>query len=269
MSTRNETVGSYAEVNGLKMYYEIHGSGQPLVLLHGAFMTINAMQPLLSELATTRQVIGVELQGHGHTGDIDRPLRYETLADDVFALLQHLKIESADVLGYSLGGGVALQVAIRHPEVVRKLVVVSASYNSAGSYPEVLAGIAQITPELFAGTPWREEYDRIAPKPEDFATLVAKVKESGGLPQDWSPETIQAIQSPTFVIIGDADGTRPEHAVDMFRLLGGGVIGDFAGLPKARLAILPGTTHVGMLQRASWLVPMLTEFLDESVSNPG
>lgn len=265
MSQEDKTVGNYAEVNGLKMYYELHGTGQPLVLLHGAFMTINAMQPLVSELAKTCQVIGVELQGHGHTADINRPLRDELLADDVFALLQHLKIESADVLGYSMGGGVALQVAMRHPEVVRKLVVISASYNSEGMYPEVSAGIAQITPELFAGSPWREEYDRIAPRPEDFASLVEKMKDMNGQPQDWSPEAVKAIPSPTFIIIGDSDGTRPEHAVDMFRLLGGGVLGDMVGLPKSRLAILPGTTHVGITQRYAWLVPMLNEFLEAPV----
>jgi pimeloyl-ACP methyl ester carboxylesterase len=265
MSTSNEAIGSYAEINGLRLYYEIHGTGQPMVLLHGSFMTINAMQPLVSELAKTRQVVALELQGHGHTADIDRPLRYEGLADDVFALLQHLNIKSADVFGYSLGGGVALQFAIRHPEVLRKLIVASASYNSAGLYPEVLPGIAQITPELFAGTPWRIEYNQIAPRPQDFANLVAKIKELNTVPQDWSPDLIQAIQSPTLVIIGDADGTRPEHAVEMFRLLGGGVFGDLAGLPKARLAILPGTTHVGVLQRSSWLVPLLIEFLDANM----
>src|SRR5919202_3627366 len=144
----------YAPVNGLRMYYEIHGTGRPLVVLHGAFMTIELLGKLVPELARSRQVIAVELQGHGHTADIDRPITYENLADDTAALLRHLGIDNADVYGYSLGGGVALQLAIRHPELVRKLVVVSASYTSDGLHPEVLAGIEHIPPELFDGTPW-------------------------------------------------------------------------------------------------------------------
>jgi pimeloyl-ACP methyl ester carboxylesterase len=154
----------YAPVNGLNMYYEIHGTRQPLVVLHGAYMTIELMGKLVSGLAASRQVIAVEFQGHGHTAaDIDRSITYEHLADDTAALLRHLGIGSADVYGYSLGGGVALQVAIRHPELVRKLVIVSASHTSEGMYPEVLAAIEQITPELFDGTPWRQAYDRTAP----------------------------------------------------------------------------------------------------------
>src|SRR5215212_3859054 len=151
-----EPEGNYASVNGLKMYYEIHGTGFPLVVLHGAFMTIGAMGALVPMLAEGRQVVAVELQGHGHTADVDRPLTYEQMADDVAALIGYLGIEQADVFGYSMGGGVALQVAVRHPEVVCKLVLASASYTSDGMYPEVLATIDTITPELFAGSPIEE-----------------------------------------------------------------------------------------------------------------
>src|SRR5215218_136604 len=154
----NDPKGDYAEVNGLNMYYEIHGAGKPLVLLHGAYMTIGAMGEIVPELAKTRQVIAIELQAHGRTADVDRPLYYEQMAEDIIALLRHLKIEDADVFGYSMGGGVALQIAIRHPEIVRKLVLASVYYNNDGVYPEVLEAIETITPEAFTGTPWREEY---------------------------------------------------------------------------------------------------------------
>jgi pimeloyl-ACP methyl ester carboxylesterase len=250
------------------MYYEIHGTGQPLVVLHGSFMTIELMGKLVPELARSRQVIAVEFQGHGHTADIDRPITYEHLADDTAALLRHLGIGNADVCGYSLGGGAALQLAMRHPRLVRKLVIVSASYNSDGLYQEVLATIETITPDLFDGTPWREAYDRTAPHPQAFPTLVAKLTQLDKTPFNWRPEDVRAITAPTLVIIGDSDGTRPEHAVEMFRLRGGGVFGDVAGLPAAQLAILPGTTHVGMLDRAEWLVPMITPFLDAPLPPP-
>lgn len=256
------STSGYAPVNGLQMYYEIHGQGRPLVVLHGAFMTIELMGKLVPELARTRQVIAVELQGHGHTADIDRPLSYEQLADDTAALLGHVGIAQADVYGYSLGGGVALQAAMRHPELVHKLVLVSASYTSDGLHAEVLAGIEHITPDLFNGTPWREAYDRAAPDREAFPRLVDKMKALDMMPFAWRPEAVQAISAPTLIVIGDSDGTRPEHAVEMFRLRGGGVFGDLAGLPAAQLAILPGTTHVGMLERADWLLAMVLPFLD-------
>jgi pimeloyl-ACP methyl ester carboxylesterase len=260
-STSAET--GYAPVNGLRMYYEIHGAGQPLLVLHGSFMTIGLMGKLIPALAQSRRVIAVEFQGHGHTADIDRPITYEQLADDVVALLRHLGVDTADVYGYSLGGGVALQVAFRHPEVVRKLVVVSATYSTEGAYPEVWAGIEQITPALFDGTPWREAYDRTAPNPKAFPELVAKLKHLDMTPFDWTAEAVRAIAAPTLIVVGDADGTRLEHAVEMFRLRGGGVFGDLAPtLPASQLAILPGTTHVGMLDRADWLAPMVTAFLD-------
>jgi pimeloyl-ACP methyl ester carboxylesterase len=262
-----EDRGNYAEVNGLNMYYEIHGKGEPLVLLHGAYMTIDAMGEVVPELAETRQVIAVELQGHGRTADIDRPLSYEQMADDTAALLRHLGIEQADVFGYSMGGGVALQVAIRHPEVVRKLVVVSASYTSDSMHPELLEMIPTLTPEAFAGSPIEEAYLRTAPNPHDFPMLVAKLKRLDMEPFAWPPEDIRGIAAPTLLIVGDSDAIRLEHAVELFRLLGGGVMGDLTDLPKSQLAVLPGTTHFvppgsGVLDRADWLLPMIGEFLD-------
>ncbi len=257
----------YAPVNGLEMYYEVHGTGQPLVVLHGAYMTIDAMGEVVPALAETRQVIAVELQGHGRTADIDRPLSYELMADDIAALLRHLAIEQVDVFGYSMGGGVAFQIAIRHPEVVRKLVVASASYTSDGMHPELLEMIPTLTPEVFAGSPIEEAYLRTAPNPDDFPTLVAKLKRLDMEPFAWPPEDIRGIAAPTLLIIGDSDAIRLEHAVELFRLLGGGVMGDLAGLPKSQLAVLPGTTHFvppgsAVLDRADWLVSMIGGFLD-------
>jgi pimeloyl-ACP methyl ester carboxylesterase len=249
----------YARVNGLEMYYETHGAGEPLVVLPGAYMTIELMGDLVPALASSRQVIAVEFQGHGHTADVDRPFSYEQFADDTAALLENVGVERADVYGYSLGGGVALQLGLRHPSRVRKLVIASASYSSDGLYPEVLGGIGNITPDLFDGTPWREAYERTAPYPSAFPTLVEKLKQLDLTPFDWS---IDELAAPALILIGDSDGTRLDHAVDMFRRLGGGVFGDLAAeLPPSQLAILPGTTHVGMLERAEWISGMVTTFL--------
>ncbi len=212
--------GNYASVNGLNMYYEIHGTGRPLVLLHGALSaTDSSFGKVLPSLAKTRQV-AVEQHAHGHTADIDRPLSYEQMADDTAALLRQLEIERADIFGYSMGGGVALQIAIRHPDLVRKLVVAAATYNSDGIYPEILEGIENLKPENLAGSPWQKEYARTAPNPEHWPTLIAKAKELDRQVQAWPPEAIQSIKAPTLVIIGDSDVVRTEHAVQMFRLLG-------------------------------------------------
>jgi len=254
----------YADVNGLKMYYEIHGTGQPLVLIHGGLSaTETSFGKLLPELAKTRQVIAVELQAHGRTADIDRPLRFELMADDTAALLAQIGIAQADILGYSIGAGVALQTAIRHPERVRKLVLISVSYKTEGMYPEMLAGMDFVTPEALAGSPFAEEYARLAPRPEDWPQTIERVKELDRQAQDWPAEQIRALQAPVLLVIGDSDIIRPEHAVEMFRLLGGGVPGDIAGLPKSQLAILPGTTHVTVVYKAQWLASMITEFLDK------
>ena len=249
----------YAAVDGLELYYEIHGSGEPLVVLPGAYMTVELMGDLVPALAKSRRVIAVEFQGHGHTADVDRPFSYEAFADDTAALLEHLGIDRADVYGYSLGGAVALQLGLRDPNRVRKLVIASASYSSSGMYPEVLGGIENITPEMFDGTPWRDAYQRTAPDPAAFPTLVEKLKQLDMTPFDWP---ISELAVPALILIGDSDGTRLEHAVDMFRHLGGGVFGDLAPeLPTSQLAILPGTTHVGMLERAEWISEMVTAFL--------
>ena len=230
-------------------------------------MTIDAMGEVVQSFAEARQVIAVELQGHGRTADIDRPISYEQMADDVAALLRHLEVEEADVVGFSMGGGVALQVAIRHPELVRKLVVASASHTSDSMHPELLEMIPSITPEVFAGSPIETDYLRTAPNPDDFPTLVATLKQLDMEPFAWPPEDIREIAGPTLLIIGDSDAVRLEHAVELFRLLGGGVMGDLAGLPRSRLAVLPGTTHFippgsGILDRADWLLTIIPPFLD-------
>lgn len=258
----------YAPVNGLNMYYEIHGSGGvPLVLLHGAFSTIETdFGRVLPAFAQTRQVIAVEQQAHGHTADIDRPLSYEQMADDTAALLIHLGIDQADFFGYSFGGGVGFQLATRNPELVRKLVMGGGTaYSFDGCYPELLEGLGKMPAEMLHGTPWHQAYLRVAPNPDDFATLVAKKNELDRTYTGWSPEQIRAITQPVLLMIGDSDIVRPEHTAEFFRLLGGGVPGDLAGLPKSRLAILPGTTHVTFVERADWLVSMITEFLDAPV----
>jgi pimeloyl-ACP methyl ester carboxylesterase len=251
----------YAPVNGLQMYYEIHGEGESLVLLHGAFGTIGLWGPILTSLAEERQVIAVEFQGHGHTADIDRPLTYEQLVEDTAALMRHLGIEQADIVGYSLGGIVALGLAIEHPDLVRKLAVAGANYNNDAYYPESLAVIESLTPEMFAGSPPDTAYREVAPDPDAFPALVARIVELDRAFGGWREEDLQAIEAPALVINGDSD-IRPEHAVSLFRFLGGGVPGDIMGLPRSRLAILPGTTHVGLVtERANWLVEMIDEFL--------
>jgi pimeloyl-ACP methyl ester carboxylesterase len=252
----------YAPVNGLQMYYEIHGSGEPLVLLHSAFYAIDLWGPILASLAENHRVIAVEFQGHGHTADIDRPFSYEQLADDVAALMDHLKIEQADIVGHSIGANTALQVAIRHPERVRKLVPISGKYRYDGEYPELLAGIQQMTPDIFAGTPYEDAYQRHAPHPEDFPVLMEKLKAFFGQEYAWPEADIRSIVAPTLLIIGDSDTVRPEHEMALFRLLGGGVAGDLTGLPKSQLAILPGTTHgTIMVERTDELVAMIEVFL--------
>jgi pimeloyl-ACP methyl ester carboxylesterase len=263
----NGTKGDYAEVNGLRMYYEVHSEGRPLVLLHGAYMTVDAMGSILPGLAETRQVIAAEMQGHGRTADIDRPITYEHMADDVAALLRHLGIDEADAFGYSMGGAIALQLAIRHPGLARRLVVASASFTSDGMQPELQEMLPTITPEMFAGSPIEAAYQEVAPNPEDLPRLVEKMKRLDVTPFAWPAEDVRGIEAPTMIVVGDADAIRLEHAFEMFRLLGGGAMGDLAGFSKSRLVVLPGTSHFippgsGVMDRAEWLLAIVPPFLD-------
>ena len=272
MTTDKNLQKGYASVNGLNLYYEMHGSGEPLFLLPGGFMTVEAMGEIVPQLAATRRVIGVELQGHGHTADIERPLRFESMADDIATLIRQLGFERADIFGYSLGGGVGLQTAIRHPEMVRKLALSSTAFKRNGWYPEVLAGMASISVETFAGTPIYETYLKTSPRPESWPNFVAKMRQLLSEDYDWT-EGVETLKTPILIIVGDADGLRISHAVELFGLLGGGKAdGDLVGLSPSQLAVLPGTTHVGwappyhgIMTRTELLLPIITEFLDASM----
>lgn len=261
--TNRDGKGNYAEVHGLKMYYEIHGEGFPLVLLHGGLSaTGTSFGKVLPGLARGRQIIAIEQQAHGHTADIDRALTYEQMANDTVALLSHIGIEHADFFGYSIGAGIAMEIAIRYPLLVRKLVLATPIFTVDGFHPGVLAGMEFLQPEHLVGSPFAEEYARIAPNPQDWPTLIARVKQLNREFVNLSSEAIASIKVPTLLIAGDSDIVRPEHVIEIFRLLGGGVPGDNVGLPRSQLAILPGTTHVTLVDRADWLVSMITAFLD-------
>jgi pimeloyl-ACP methyl ester carboxylesterase len=256
----------YADVNGLKMYYEVYGQGKPTVLLHGSFMSIPLnWSHIIPQLAKDRKVIVAEMQAHGRTKDISRKFSYEGMADDVAGLLKQLKVDSADVVGYSMGGGVAFQVAVRHPEHVRRLVVLSGAYAHDGWWPDVEASFGTITADMFAGSPIQKQYDSLGNDPALFAEVVKKVISIDLKPYDWSKD-VKNIKVPIFMAVGDADGIRYEHALALFMAKGGGKMGDLHGLPKSRLAIIPGTTHIGMMQRTDWLIPMITDFLDSDLS---
>jgi len=257
----------YAPVNGLKMYYEIYGSGKPLVLIHGGVGAIEMFTPILPTLSQDHKVIAVDLQAHGRTADIDRPLSYQSMAEDIAALLKYLKIDRADVMGYSLGGGVALRTAIQHPEVVSKIVLVSAPFKRDGWYPEILAGMAQMGPavaEPMKQTPIYQLYTQIAPRPQDWAVLLAKLGDLLKQDYDWS-EDVKKIKSQTLIVVGDADAVRTAHAVEFFELFGGGQRDagwDGSGRPaNCELAILPGLTHYTIFN-SSALASTAVAFLD-------
>ncbi len=253
----------YAPVNGLTMYYEIHGSGEPVVLLHGAFMTItNNWDGWIAELAKTRKVIAVELQGHGRTADIARDMSYEHLADDVAALLDQLKIPRADLIGYSMGGSVAMECAIRHPDKVRKAVIISSTFRSDGMVAGAHEAIMGLTAEVFAGSPIEVDYRKLSPTPNDFPKFVQHVVAMASKEYDFGAEKLRATTAPMFFIHGDADGVRLAHVAEMFRLKGGETHGDMGPRTASRLAILPNTTHVTLMQRMSIIVPMVNDFLD-------
>lgn len=258
--------GNYAEVNGLKLYYEVHGRGEPLVLLHGGLGMIEMMSELLTTLAKERQVIGVDLQGHGRTADSDRPIRYESMGDDIAVLLHQLGIAQADVMGYSLGASTGLRTAIQHPALVRKLVLVSTSYKRTGWYPEVLASMDQLgaaAAEFMKPSPIYQSYVRVAPKPENFPLLLDKMGDLMRQPYDWS-DAVAGLQMPTMLIFADADSIPPSHMAEFFGLLGGGQRDagwDGSGMTQHRLAVLPGLTHYNLFA-SPLLATVVKPFLD-------
>lgn len=264
VSAQKKSTSGYAPVNGLKMYYEIHGSGEPVVLLHGAFMAISGdWNDWINELSKTRKVIAVEMQGHGRTADIDRDISAENLADDISALLEYLKVPNADIVGYSLGGGVAMQCAIRHPEKVRKVVSISAVIRLDGWVKEGRDALPKLTAEVFKGSPIEAEYKRLSPTPNGFPDFVKHVVAMASKPYDFGADKFKATKAPMFFIHGDADGVRFEHIAEMYRLKGGGNIhGDMQPRSDSRLAILPDTTHVTLMNRMSTIVPLINDFLD-------
>ena len=265
----NNSKGSYAQVNGINLYYETYGQGEPLVLLHGGIGAIEMFGEVLTRLAESRQVIAVDLQAHGRTADIDRPISLEAMGDDVAALVKHLGLEKADVMGYSMGGGTAVSVAIRHPEVVRKLVAVSFPYKRDGWYPEIRAGMSQMgaaAAEPMKQTPMYQLYSQIAPRVEDWPVLLTKMGEMLRQDYDWS-EDIQNLKMPVMIVVGDADSVRTSEAVRFFELLGGGQQDgswDGSGMSRGRLAILPGVTHYTIFASPA-LADAVIPFLDAPV----
>jgi pimeloyl-ACP methyl ester carboxylesterase len=259
--------GHYADVNGLRLYYELHGAGRPVVLLHGGLGAIEMFGPNLAALAKSHQVIGVDLQGHGRTADIDRPIRVELMADDIAALIKRLELGRADLVGYSLGGGVAFHTAVRHPEVVRKLVMISTPLKRSAFYPDILAQQGEVTPaaaEAMKQTPMYQLYASLAPRPEDWSRLLGKIGQSMKEDFDFT-SAVAKIQAPTMIVAGDADIFPPAHAVEVFGLVGGGKRDggwDGSGRPKSRLAILPGLTHYTIFS-APVLAATVIPFLDE------
>jgi pimeloyl-ACP methyl ester carboxylesterase len=256
-------MSGYAPVNGVNMYYEVHGSGEPVVLLHGAFMTItNNWAGWIGELSKTRKVIAVEMQGHGRTADVPRDITYENLADDVAALLTYLKIPRADLIGYSMGGAVAMECAIRHPDKVRRAVIISSTFRSDGMVPEAFEAIRRLTADDFKGSPIEAEYKKLSPTPDDFSKFVQRIVATASKGYDFGADNLKATTAPMFFIFGDADGVRLAHVAEMFRLKGGEIPGDMKPRSASRLAILPNTTHVTLMQRMPIIVPMVNDFLD-------
>jgi pimeloyl-ACP methyl ester carboxylesterase len=255
----------YAPVNGLNMYYEIHGSGEPLVLLHGSYMAISNnfnWTRWIGEFAKTRRVIAVEMQGHGRTADINRDFSYEYLADDIAALLDYLKIEQADLLGYSMGGGVAMQVAIRHPDKVRKVVSMSAVFRHDGWVQEALDMFPQFTADSFKGSPIEADYKKLSPTPAEFPNFIKRVIAMDLQPYDFGADKLKATKAPFFFIHGDADGARLDHMAEMFRLKGDEIMGDMRPRSESRFAVLPDTTHITLSEKGNVIIPMVNDFLD-------
>ena len=255
-----QSAGQHVAVNGMQMYYEVSGAGEPLVVLHGAYMTIPSMGEIIPMLAKTHRVYAVELQGHGRTSDIDRPITYPNLADDVAAFMDAVGLAKADVFGYSMGAVTGLQLAIRHPAKVGRLVVASGAYDLRGWQPEFTAFIPQMTVEMLPPI-LEQEYRKVAPDPNGFRALARKLIALEHEPMAWEAD-VRTLKTPVLIIAGDADVATLEHNVAMFRLLGGGAMGDMGKpLPASRLAILPATSHTAVITQPVLLHAFIEPFL--------
>jgi pimeloyl-ACP methyl ester carboxylesterase len=247
------------------MYYEVYGTGRPIVLLHGAFTGIQgSFAQLIPVLARSHQVVALESQGHGRTADIaDRPLTYEQMADDAAAAIAHLGLRAPDIYGYSMGALTGLQLAIRHPDTVRKIALAAATFRNSGWHPELMAAERTMTGTALRETPYYKDYARLAPDASRWDALTDKIRVlDTRTPQDWPEASVRAIRAPTLLIYGDSDAVRLEHAVELFRLLGGGVAGDLVPMPASRLAVLPGCNHEGLIGRGAEIGAMVNAFLD-------
>ncbi|WP_253906536.1 alpha/beta fold hydrolase [Chitinophaga sp. SYP-B3965] len=256
------SASGYAPVNGTEVYYEVYGDGMPIVLLHGAYMTIDKnWGQFIPELSKTRKVIAIELQGHGHTPFSERKLSRTTLASDVEGVMDYLKIDSADVAGYSFGGSVAYQFAIQSPKRLRKLVIISAAYKSSGWMPEVNNAFKNLKPELFANSPMQAAYDAVAPDKTKWTKFVEQMIVSAGEPYDLGDANIAKITSPVLLIAGDNDGLDKIELVKTFQLLGGAVVADFGAISKSQLAIIPSQGHVSLMSQTTTILTYLDSFL--------
>ena len=258
---QSEPVGQTVEVNGMQMYYEVSGEGDPLIVLHGAYMNIPAMGDIIPRLAQTHKVYALEFQGHGRTEDIDRPVTYPNLADDVAVFMDTVGIEKADVLGYSMGAATALKLAIDHPDKVDQLITASVAYDMAGSQPEFLAMIPTMTPEMFIGSPMEDAWKQYAPNPDGFRPFVERMIALEHEPLAWEDD-VRKLKTPMLIIAGDADMMTLEHVVSLFRLVGGGAPGDMGKpLSASRLAILPATSHTAVINQVDLLMGFIEPFL--------
>ncbi len=252
----------YAAVNGTKIYYEVYGEGQPLVLLHGAFMTIGLnWGALIPELMKTRKVIAIEMQGHGHSPFSNRQLSLNNFAADVKGVLDLLKIDSADIAGYSMGGSIAYQFTVQNPKRVKKLVIISSTYKSSGWLPVVNGGFKDFKPEFFDNTPLKTSYDAVAPDKTKWRPFIMQMISFAGVPFNVGDANIRKIKSPVLIIAGDNDGTDKVELAKTYQLLGGGISADMAPMPKSQLAIVPAQAHVSLMMQTQTILNYLEGFL--------